>query len=179
MTVSFDRFGLGFDAVEYVQSEVDGQHNTSTAGGLARKQHEFEFPANESAANGGSRKIQVQCHVDHGLESDFSTDDTESESKSSNSSRSPSCDDDSIQDENFTDLSFSSDEVTDLLLNLKEVVIPTRPNCAVLPNTTSEQANQKRSDTTSLDKERSYLALRVTYLLVTLVIMLADGLQGK
>jgi hypothetical protein len=182
MTVSFDLFGfVGCGASGYVHAEVEGHDAISTVGNHSLQQ-DFEYSATENAARNGFKDVRVhhpqqqqrgghQCHIDP---SDISTDDTESESKSSNSSQSPSCDDDSIQEENFSDLSFSDVEVTDLLLNLNEVLIPSPVEC----NEPDLKSCQIRSEQLSQEKDRSYMTLRVTYLLVTLVIMLADGLQG-
>lgn len=109
-----------------------------------------------------------------------SNDDCETTSKSSQSSRSQSCDSsDSSHDGNPepTSLaSISSGEVSDLLLKLQEVVVPSTTDVVTSNQTQPNRINDTVSTT---EKDRAFLILRVTYLLVTLVIMLADGLQGK
>ena len=99
---------------------------------------------------------------------------TENETKSSNSLASFICDDsdDSIGGDEYADLSFSP-EAAVLLLPLQEFEIPSE--CPV-----PESCTQTKKETTpSTDKDMSFRTLHITYLLVTLVVMLADGLQGK
>lgn len=101
-------------------------------------------------------------------------DDTETKSSDGSRSRSSDCSDFSVPDDEFTNVSISSTDANDLLINFKEVVIPS----------TSAGASSgicsclDKNETSPIDNKQSYMTLRVTYLVVTLVVMLADGLQG-
>jgi hypothetical protein len=104
-----------------------------------------------------------------------SEDDTQSESKASDSCESLTSDDcdDSIEDDQYTNLTLSPGGDDDVLLNLKEVVIT---SAAVF---TKEGMITDNNATLPSNNEAAYRTLHITYLLITLVIMLADGLQGK
>jgi hypothetical protein len=110
--------------------------------------------------------------------SDNSMGETESETKSSNSLASFICDDsdDSIEGDEYADLSFSP-EAAVLLLPLQEFEIPSE---YPVPESCTQTKKETAADAApSTDKDMSFRTLHITYLLVTLVVMLADGLQGK
>jgi hypothetical protein len=102
------------------------------------------------------------------------TDETETKSSDGSQSRSSDSSDLSIPDDELTNASFSSREPHDLLLNVKEVVIPSSTCSTSNAETCDDSARAK-----SVENQRSYMTLRITYLIVTLVVMLADGLQGR
>jgi predicted nucleic acid-binding Zn ribbon protein len=116
-------------------------------------------------------------------EGDFLNDENEPKSSDESHSRYSDCSDLSIPDDELTNLSFSSGETSnDISFKLNEVVIttPSTPLCSVEPICSVEPMCSVRcKSSTEAEKERSYLTLRITYLLITLVVMLADGLQGR
>jgi hypothetical protein len=108
-------------------------------------------------------------------ESVSSEDDTQSESKSSDgceSLTSEECDD-SVEDDLSANNCLFPEADGNVLLNLKEVVISKDVSSTV------QAKNSGTNATHPPNTESAYRTLHITYLLITLVIMLADGLQGK
>lgn len=113
------------------------------------------------------------CKINPLSEGLIFADETETKSSDGSQSRSSDYSDLSIPDDECTNVSFSSGESNDLLLNVKEVVIPSSSTSKSHASTTID-----KTEATTVENQRSYMTLRITYLIVTLVVMLADGLQG-
>jgi hypothetical protein len=161
MTVCIER--NVYTAVKYVEGHSDI--------GEARHVHVY----NSCQLSGSPLSTNLHCNTlaercqQADQNASISSDDTQSESKSSDGCESLTSDDCdiSIQDDIFINQGNG-----DVLLNLKEVVI-----ASDLPFANQHELTVTNATYPS-DADRDYRTLHVTYLLITLVIMLADGLQG-